>query len=94
MQYRCVIDPAALLEKLAKPKMSPMSYVLFQKCLFLCVNSVTCLKSAIISSFYIPQLLKIVFSTGVCVIALKKRNTFVFFTSRAHQCLKAYDLSE
>lgn len=46
---------------------------------FLCVNSVICLKSAIISSFYISHLSKIVFFIGfyynICLIIPKTEDS-------------------
>lgn len=80
-----------------------MSLSLFcsKSAFFVCVNSVICLKSAIISLFYISHLSKIVFSIGfydniiltencrqVEIVALKERGMRVFLLFELINVLK------
>lgn len=64
MQYRSAIDPRGSIREASQTKNVLIVLCFVPEVPFLCVNSVICLKPAIISSFYISQLSKIVFFIG------------------------------
>lgn len=79
MQYRSAIDPSGVLfREASQTKNVPNVLCFVPEVPFLCVNSVICLKSAIISSFYISHLSKIVFFIGfydnICLIIPKTKD--------------------